>query len=201
MASNMNLLVRMCCTWVLILTAVNGDYCNGYYDSYGSYNYGFSCPTWADWNDEYYCCGTSTWKYCCDYSTWLYSGYDSDDDFNWGSDYDGYETAVGVGVSVIIGSVFGVIGLIVLLVVSIVICVCCCAKSSGGTRTTTTHVVQAPAVQPTVVSYSAHAPQGQMGYNTSPPGYNAYPSQPPQYPHKIDDPVYPPDQNTTNPYA
>ncbi|XP_077997974.1 uncharacterized protein LOC144451073 [Glandiceps talaboti] len=183
------------CLTALSLEGVNGDYCYGYYDSYGNYVSGFTCSSWSD---ESYCCGSSyTYKYCCDYST--YWGYD---DESWNdSDFDA-GTGTGAG-SIIAGGVFGTIGLIVLIVVSIVLCVCCCAKSSGGTRTTTTHVVRNP-TNPTVIAYSSQNQQVQAGYNYPPPGYNTYPPYPPpsQYGQPaMDDPAYPPSHSSPPPYS
>ncbi|XP_070579026.1 protein shisa-4-like isoform X2 [Ptychodera flava] len=124
----------------LFISGVHGEYCSSYYDSYGTYHLGFTCPTVFDWYDETYCCGSYNNKYCCGYTEWLSNDYDG-----------GVDNAIRLGVGIIFGIVFGVIVFIVIIVAAIAKFVC---KLGSSNRTTVIRTGGAASAAPVVLSHT-----------------------------------------------
>lgn len=49
-------------------SALSGEYCHGWTDSFNSWHRGFQCPERYDGEDARYCCGTCALRYCCTYA-------------------------------------------------------------------------------------------------------------------------------------
>ncbi|XP_077999296.1 uncharacterized protein LOC144452139 [Glandiceps talaboti] len=168
----------------LLCYIANAEYCPDPLRTSGVGD-GFHCPRYYDMYEETYCCGDSSNRYCCNLETYrALQGLGYDLDFNSDYDvitpppfhdylptvsywdfwndtdifpdiFSSVEKGATVGLTIILGTIFGILGLIVVVIIIVVVSVCVCSSSSARRRDTTIIRQAAPPPPATVTCSNA----------------------------------------------